>query len=169
MNFNVKAALDISEGCSKAVGFYRLIESDPFGTLAFYDSRHLVDLDVTFHLSWYSDYQHRMVLLIGILVVVNRFIGPANSAPTQEALDCLLHCLGQVTKFARDVIHSSHPKEADVITQDYLPNLLKDLGVTLSDLGGSDRGCHELFETRMLSGGVCVKGVNNGKVKLFPQ
>ena len=115
--------------------FYELIEKDPFGFLALVEIRHLKNIKDCYDTSWYSDLQHRLVVLVANLVVFHRSLGPSeNSSLAQQSLNTLFHTIIQVTKLAYDTVSITHPDEAKSINETFIPSLFKVCGIEMDGI-----------------------------------
>ncbi|GAA5824136.1 hypothetical protein JCM5353_006156 [Sporobolomyces roseus] len=107
-----------------------VMASDPFGFNAFHQARSLQFLEIYEETEWYSDFQHHMLIFIAVLASVREGLETADPIILNQHLDSLAHSMAQPLKIARDVIAKTHPKDADVIRKEYIPDMMKESSMT---------------------------------------
>lgn len=168
MNFKAKMASDLLRGKFSYTDLTRLMAKDPLGFLAFHDIRNFENMDRSSQNPWYSEFQHRMLLFIGILVVVTGPNLTTKSIEMERYTHYTLHALSQLTKFARDRVQPVQPQEANRIVKVYLPRLLKEIGVTLTELGGAGREWDKINESvKLVPGGVVFRNDFDEELRIF--
>ena len=91
------------------------------------------------HTTWYSDFQHRMVCLVGVFIVytgAKQFMDQPDKL--KEVMQAWGHVLNQIKKLARETIRSTHPNAARIIVEVLIPSMLKHAGTVLREIGHSD-------------------------------
>lgn len=109
----------------------RLIASDPFGALAESQARYIPNLEEE-HLSetpWYSDLQHRLVVLVANLVTLHTSAESRKELTAEHDLRFIRYSVAQIQRYTRQHIHISHPAEAASILETFLPVFLDDVNV----------------------------------------
>jgi len=113
----------------------QLIAADPFGFQATVQNRYLPWMGHFLESAWYSDLQHRVVVLVAILIFFHRSI-PANTVDlASECGHILPYAMNQISKFARRSIEPSNPLEAEIIRTEYLSGFMKHSGTDHSEEG----------------------------------
>jgi len=110
-----------------------LLASDPFGFLAESQSQWLECLKDCQDTTWMSDFQHRMIILVATFTHVHHATQavPVTDGQGRESVRLTIHATTEVEKFAGEVIRVSHPREADSILEDYLPNVISSAGLCM--------------------------------------
>lgn len=107
---------------------HEVVAADPFGCLAHYESRFLPSLETQFGTSWYSDLQHRLLLIIAVYNATNRVPPPLEPVPRMLQMDHVMHTVCRAFALVRVDILPNYPEEAKHIAEVYLPRLCDDLG-----------------------------------------
>jgi len=113
---------------------HALIAADPFGYLAYLERAYLKATPDCEEAVWYSDFHHRMVILVAQLVDYTRSTHVAGRPPKQELIKNQVHSIKCTMKLACDVIRVSHPEEAKLINEVYLQELFNRCGVKIIGL-----------------------------------
>lgn len=110
--------------------YHKLIASDPLGFLAYSHCAHCPQVEHNPEADWYSDYQHRMLCLIGVFIFIFSHastLGTLDPPIKNLSNQYLTHAIEQVEDLARNVIEKSDPNTAKLILAS-LPAMLKQLG-----------------------------------------
>ena len=105
----------------------KLIAAHPFTFLAYMETN--FSPNITREGEWYSELQHRLVVLVSLLTFVHRSIELEDPEPFRAANNLVSHAMNRIKKLAQDVIRRSHEEEARLIVEVLLPNLLEYTGV----------------------------------------
>lgn len=109
------------------------LEADPFGFLAYLENGHTElrqdTLSEFSHTPWYSDFHHRMLLLVGLEICDKRSIRADDRETLEAQMGWFDHGLHQVIELARGPIRESQPEIAKTILDLYLPVFLRTVGV----------------------------------------
>ncbi|GAA5861328.1 hypothetical protein JCM5353_001980 [Sporobolomyces roseus] len=101
----------------------KLIAAHPFTFLAYMETN--FSPNITREGEWYSELQHRLVVLVSLLTFVHRSIELEDPEPFRAANNLVSHAMNRIKKLAQDVIRRSHEEEARLIVEVLLPNLLE--------------------------------------------
>jgi len=115
---------------------HKLVTADPIGFLAWTQISKLPDSLSYIDEPWYSDFQHKTMILIGVLSFFHLQPGPTELA----SIEPLAWTIEQVKKLAIEVVQPFDPNEATEILDIYLPALL--------DVGGTSTGTIEELTER---------------------
>ncbi|GAA5824673.1 hypothetical protein JCM5353_000799 [Sporobolomyces roseus] len=118
--FDVKAKLTTGTFSE----LHKLIASDPVGFLAWTQLNHAPSTLKSFENSWYSDFQHKTMILVGTL---NYFL-LAPGSTVASSLGPLTWTSNKVRDYALEVVKEVSSTEATEILEDYLPALTKVAG-----------------------------------------
>jgi len=86
--------------------------------------------------AWFSDLEHRLVILVSLLIVFQRAIVPNDQDVLRDCNFYMTHTMNQIKRLARDVIRLSHPKEAKAVVEVYLRALMDEGGSDLHSVDG---------------------------------
>ena len=131
--FRIKYALkDPAHRGLGFVAYHQLIASDPLGFLAYTHCLHCPKVEQNPEAEWYSDYEHRMLCLIGVFIFAfdqppaEGKLDQSNVAVLNEYVD---HAVKEVQNLARNVIQKSDPNMAKRIVA-HLPAMLNQIGAS---------------------------------------
>jgi len=108
--------------------FNALIASDPLGFLAYANCCTCPDVDKNPKASWYSDYQHRMLCFIGVLISQSSTVATLDQSAEDDRRAYLQHNLDEVRNVARNVVHQSDPTIAQSILDYLVPAMVQRIG-----------------------------------------
>ena len=169
--YGVKITSDVFlNECYEYGEIHKIIEDDPLGFLAYTETQYLEGFPKLFDLEWYSELQHRLLILISILIVHHRSIVPIDEVTLRQCSHYLTNSMNQFKKLARNVIRvtPSHPKEAKAIVETLIPGLMKDAGSSMGDSEGTPwkRFLSLDNDVKLKSKGLVVTGGPDGGISV---
>jgi len=137
--------------------YLNLTQADPLGFFAYSQRSWLKGVQEQEQSSWYSDLQHRLLILVALLANFKNAAEMQDAAGLREGQTLFLYAMNKVSDFVRGPVARDNTEVAQAVMEVYLPTVLEELGVGLKPADGVT-GVPWNHCSNLLPGAVLVKG-----------
>ncbi|GAA5824141.1 hypothetical protein JCM5353_006158 [Sporobolomyces roseus] len=145
--------------------YLNLTQADPLGFPAYSQRSWFEHLEERRLAQWYSELQHRLLVLIALLVVCKTAAENDDQVGVREQTPLFVFAFNKVCEFTRGPLAGIDPPFSVVTLEAYLPSVLKELGVDLVSMTGeTERPWYH--HSGLFTGSVMVKGAPGGDYRV---
>lgn len=148
--------------------YLNLTQADPLGFFAFSQRTWLKELQERAHSPWYSELQHRLLVLVAVLTYFKNAAETRDTAELREGQTFFLYGMNKVCDFVRGPVARLDSQVAQAVMEVYLPTILEELGIGLKAEDG-ETGIPWNHCSNLLPGAVMVKESLDGDFEVISE